>query len=455
MRQYEKVVEYIMDLSSKGLLQAADQLPSIRTLSTQLEVSKASVIRGYEELESRHLIYVIPKSGYYWMDRLSDGHVKRMGIDFTKAHPDESMIPYRAFQHCINQAIELYQRELFSYSQSAGLPRLIHALNNHLAERQIFCRVGQIVVTSGSQQSLALLAQMDFDNDRRGVLVEQPSYSMFQNLTKLLKIPMAGIKRTPDSLDFKGLEKAFKSGQYKFFYCIPRCHNPYGTSLSEKDKKRLVSLAAKYKVYIVEDDYLADLSTDYKQLPLYYYDTAGMVIYIKSFSKAFLPGIRLGFAVLPKNLMTTFLEHKNAHDLNTSVLSQGALELFITSGLYDKHTQKAQKYYHQKGELAKHILSALTPLSTKGVHVTLPNSGFLCWIGFSQDYDLANLKQKLQKEGLRISDGSEFLQVSEEKPLGFRICFSTLTEEEITLGLTRLVSVIIEHSESTTVPAYL
>lgn len=448
MKQFEKAVHYILDLADRGELKAAEQLPSIRDLAERLHISKASVIRGYEELESRHLVYVIPKSGYYWMDRLLEATPKRFGVDFTKVHPDEKLIPFRAFQHCMNQSIELYQKELFGYSDPAGLPRLVSALLRHLADRQIYCRPNQIAITSGSQQALAILARMDFGNGANTILVEQPSYSVFQQLSELEAIPMCGFPRSPEGLDLKALEKAFKTGLYKCFYCIPRCHNPYGTSLSDKEKKKLVALANKYKVYIIEDDYLADLSTDHKQMPLYYYDTAGMVIYVKSFSKAFLPGIRLGFAVLPQNLHPLFLKHKKAHDLSTSVFSQGALELFISSGLYDKHTQKIQKLYRHKGDVAAGILSSLLPLKPFGVHVILPESGFICWIGFDASFDLNDLYKALQFEGIKVSDASEFNILSPNQLNGFRLCLAPLNEEELTTGLMRLVALILERIPS-------
>lgn len=446
MKQFEKAVDYILKLAEQGQLKAADQLPSIRNLADLLGISKASVIRGYEALELKHLVYVIPKSGYYWMDRNLEDVSPCFGADFTKVHPDEHLIPFRAFQHCMNQSIELYQKELFGYSDPAGLPRLISALHRHLLDRQIYCKPSQIAITSGSQQALSILARMDFGNGGKAILVEQPSYSLFQHLEALEAIPMTGIPRTPEGLDFKALEKAFKTGLYKCFYCMPRCHNPYGTSLSEKDKKKLVSLAIKYNVFIIEDDYLADLSTDHRQMPLYYYDTAGMVVYVKSFSKAFLPGIRLGFVVLPLTLQPMFLRHKRVQDLNTSVFSQGALEIFISSGLYDKHTQKVQKYYKHKGDVAAGILSTLIPLREQGVHVQLPESGFICWIGFDPSFDLTKLYKSFKQEGIQVSDASEFNILMPNQIQGFRLCFAPLSEEEINLGLTRLVALILENT---------
>ncbi|WP_296558075.1 PLP-dependent aminotransferase family protein [uncultured Acetobacterium sp.] len=310
MRQYEKVLETIRTAVLNGGIKSGDKLPSIRGLSEQLHLSNASVIKAYQVLEASHSVYVIPKSGYYWMEQPPEIANEMAYIDFTKMHPDKNLIPFREFQHCLDQSIAHYKRELFCYGPTSGLPSLLIALQNHLAKRQIFCDAHSIVITSGSQQALALLATTDFENGRNEILVEQPSYGVFQSLHALNGIPMTGISRTENGLDFKMLESAMKTGRFKCFYTIPRCHNPLGTSLTEKEKQRLVALAAKYQVYIIEDDYLADLSYGSKSMPLYYYDTHQMVIYVKSFSKAFLPGIRLGLAVMPPKRLSAFTKQK-------------------------------------------------------------------------------------------------------------------------------------------------
>lgn len=133
-------------------------------------------------------------------------------------------------------------------------------------------------------------------------------------------------------------------------------HNPLGTSYSEKDKRCIAELAEKYDVYIVEDDYLADLDKSKKSLPIYYYDIWERVVYLKSFSKTFMPGIRLGAVILQEKLKSEFLKHKRYYDLSTSALEQGALEIYINSGMYKKHIQKNPVYIYEKNELFKGLL---------------------------------------------------------------------------------------------------
>ncbi len=436
MKQYEKVLIAIQSAVENGDIKSGDKLPSIRELAQKLALSPASVIKAYQQLEAEHSVYVIPKSGYYWMERPVDASEEKTFIDFTKMNPDNALIPFREFQHCLDQTIHTYKRELFGYGPTAGLESLQQVLVNHLATRQIFCKPEQLVITAGSQQALSLLAMTDFENGHKEILLEQPSYGVFQSLHALNGIPMTGISRTESGIDFKSLEAAMKTGRYKCFYTIPRCHNPLGTSLSEKDKQKLVALAHKYQVYLIEDDYLADLSYSPKSMPLYYYDTHQMVIYVKSFSKAFLPGIRLGLVVLPPKLLASFTKQKRAHDLNTAVLSQGALEMFIASGMYDRHTQRCRRVYQKKCKLATSILGTL---DHPKVVVLLPTDGFLAWIGFSDGFPISRLLENLQTVQIKVTTADVYYQIFKIHPQGIRICFSTLTDQEIKAGLTELI----------------
>ncbi|WP_251862387.1 aminotransferase class I/II-fold pyridoxal phosphate-dependent enzyme [Clostridium sp. Marseille-Q2269] len=110
---------------------------------------------------------------------------------------------------------------------------------------------------------------------------------------------------------------------------MPRFHNPLGTCYSQIQKRTIVKLAQKYDVFIVEDDYLADLEQDSKADPLYSYGDFSHVIYLKSYSKIIFPGLRIGVAVIPEVLIENFGKYKRLIDVDSSMLSQGALEIYI------------------------------------------------------------------------------------------------------------------------------
>lgn len=186
---------------------------------------------------------------------------------------------------------------------------------------------------------------MPFPNGKSVVLVEQPGYAGMIGSLQLLGATAIGIRRTEEGFDLEELEKLFRTNSIKLFYTTPRFHNPLGTSLDRRQKERIAALAAKYDVYVAEDDYLADLENDSRADPIFSYDRSEHVIYIRSFSKIMLPGLRLGVAVLPKALLHTFRLYKSSSDLSTSALSQAALEIHLSSGLFRRHAGLMRSRY--------------------------------------------------------------------------------------------------------------
>jgi DNA-binding transcriptional MocR family regulator len=238
---------------------------------------------------------------------------------------------------------------------------------------------------------------MPFPNGKSNILIEQPTYSGITQSCWLANVTALGIARTPRGIDFETLERIFQNGNIKFFYTIPRFHNPLGTSLSNEEKKRLLALALRYDVYIVEDDYLADLETNPKADPLFAFDSEEHVIYLKSFSKTLLPGLRIGMAILPQMLISTFKSFKKAADLNTSILSQGALEIYIRSGMLEKHHQKIKMFYQTR------MVSLLTACKTHlppTVNYVVPKTGFFA--SMELPYSAQTLVEKAKIENIRL-----------------------------------------------------
>ncbi|WP_411681214.1 PLP-dependent aminotransferase family protein [Clostridium thailandense] len=430
--KYEFIIECIEKLILTNKLKQGERLPSIRSLAAKYNCNKSTVIRAYKELESNHKIYAVPKSGYYLVEKSSLDDCERQVINFAETAPDPKLLPYKEFNHCINRAVELYKNNLFSYSDVQGLESLREALADHLSEYQIFTSKEKIFVTTGSQQALSILAKMPFPNGKKNVLIEQPTYSLIHKIVELNGDKLVGISRDYRGIDFHELEELFKNESIKFFYTIPRFHNPLGTSYSEKEKKKIVELAEKYDVYIVEDDYLADIDINKNNQPVFYYDVSERVIYVKSFSKAFMPGIRIGVVVLHDKLKNEFLKHKRYYDLNTSVLSQGGLEIFVNSGMYRNHVRKIKLEYKKKMSYLKKCLEVL---DTSRVKLFIPTTGFFVWIKLIKKVNIDILLKELEKKDIFISPARKYFIENKSNENSFRICISKLKLKEIKSGI--------------------
>jgi DNA-binding transcriptional MocR family regulator len=282
--------------------------------------------------------------------------------------------PYKDFCHCMDKAVKLYGDKLFDYAQPKGMPELVDALVRHLIDDNIFTRPKNLYVTNGAQQALYILGNMPFPNNRTKVLVEQPTYSVMLQALKNANTPVVGIRRDHDGIDLDALDALFKQGDIKLFYTIPRFHNPLGCSCDIREKRHIAELAVKYGVYILEDDYLADLETDRKADSIYGLGDKEWILYVRSFSKTLLPGLRLGMCILPEKLQSAFESIKRSLDIHTPVLTQGALEIYLKSKMAKAHLHKTRSHYTRKMALFRQAIKL--PMGDR-IQWHVPSTGLL------------------------------------------------------------------------------
>ena len=254
-------------------MQKGDKLPSIRDLVEQYGVNKDTVQRALRSLREESFIYAVNKSGYY---------VLKNSERKEREEKDYSQLPIEDLRICFNQSLaSAHDLKLTRKEQASGMDELIDALMPVLEEYGVYATKEQLVITTGTQQALYILLQL---LQGKKILLEQPTYARMNELVKHLNIPYETIERQMDGdIDLNRLEELFASGEFSLFYTISRFHNPLGGSYSEATKKKIVELASKYSVYIIEDDYMADF-VEGNATPLHYYDMDGRVIYVKSFS---------------------------------------------------------------------------------------------------------------------------------------------------------------------------
>ncbi|MCP1357054.1 PLP-dependent aminotransferase family protein [Aneurinibacillus migulanus] len=435
--KYTLIMCEIKEQVANGTLGPGDKLPSVRQLSERFSCSKNTIIKAYNELEKEHLIYSVPKSGYYIVNeyRSFDNDKINQKIDFLSAGPDKEVMPYIEFQHCINQAIDIYKEELFTYSDQQGIYSLRLQLIKYLQDLQVFTNPERLFIVSGSQQALNMLVSMPFPNGKNNILVEQPTYFGFIESLNLHKATTFGIELTMEGIDLARLEYIFRNNQIKFFYIVPRFHNPLGHSYTNEEKKRIVKLAQKYDVYIVEDDFLGDLDPNPKADPMFSYDPSGRVIYIKSFSKIMLPGLRLAIAVLPNLMINTFLRYKFSSDFNSSALSQGALEIYLKSGMFSGHIKRIRGLYHRKMQLLQEACEMYLSSNTS---FSKPSSGFYLTIHLPDQVKARRMVDLLLRENIYVDDAIRMFLPEYRKENMLRLSISQVNENQINQGIEQI-----------------
>ncbi|OCT13018.1 GntR family transcriptional regulator [Paenibacillus pectinilyticus] len=443
MYKYFLIVNAIEQQLEQGHIRAGQKLPSIRDLSHSFACTKSTVIRALTILESRHLIYSIPQSGYYAVQQRAgaiDASENRI-FDFSSAAPDPDLFPYLDFKHCVDKAFDMYKNELFAYGTPQGLPSLLKLLSKHLANYQVFTKSDHIHVTSGVQQALSILSLMPFPNQKRGILIEQPSYHLFIQLIASYQIPVHGIARSVEGIDLDELEHLFRTEDIKFFYTMPRFHNPLGCSYSESTKKAIAKLAKRNDVYIVEDDYLADLEQDSKSDPIYAYDSSH-VIYLKSYAKILFPGLRVGVAVLPPDLDDTFRTFKKVSDIDSPMLSQAALEIYIQSGMFERRQRKIRDAYSER---LVHLHNSLTANSNGSFTVSTPLlSGVHTHIELPAHMPIPLLLERLRKKQVLIQNLAPYYLPGFDQMALLSLSITRVADERIDAGV-QIIAHEIKH----------
>ena len=328
--KYQAVVSFLKKGIESGKFPTGSRLPSIRQLSQDFHCSKDTIQRALLELRHEQYLYAKPQSGYYVLEQ---GQHQDLEIEVT----DEHASAYDDFRLCVNETLIGRENYLFNYyDNQEGLEELRQSVHQLLFNQALYCKPDQLVLTSGTQQALFILSQIDFPSKGEEILVEQPTYHRMNRLLVAQGLAYQTIERRIDGIDLDELEEQFKSGKIKFFYTIPRYHYPLGHSYSDQEKRAILDLANHYGVYIVEDDYLGDLDPKKRQT-FHYLDTEDRIIYIKSFSTSLFPALRITALILPNALKEAFVSYKNILDYDSNLIMQKALSLYIDSQLFEKN----------------------------------------------------------------------------------------------------------------------
>jgi len=440
MQKMEQVEKFIMEEIAQGKIKKGQKLPSCREIAKILKVNKITVNKAYQVLEEKHILYCVPRGGYYFVGSEEDDVIPSEIIDFQTVRPDPSLIPYRTFTHAMNRAIEDYKKLLFNYDSPLGLIQLRETLKERFEQDGVYTQTSQIMVTQGAQQGIYLALKTLFYHDYTSkLLVEIPTYNLLLNMAENLNINCIGIERSKDGIDLNTLEKIFVQENIKAFYLIPRYHNPTGYSFSEKLKKKIVELCYKYQILLIEDDYLADLTGDKRNLPLHYYDTNNLTIYIRSFSKTFMPGIRLGAIVFPDEYCNSFIKQKRLIDINTSSIPQAALDYFIRSGMYDQHIKKVSACYKRKLQKAEAILKQV---NIPGLSIHTPKQGIFIWMTLPDSISIQEIKKELTQNKIQVSSSSDSYLIHTTTH-HLRLCISGISEKSL-MSLNTLIEIIKE-----------
>ncbi len=429
---YQQLADHIIGLIEEKLIKGEERLPSIKKLSEFLGVNIATVVRAYEVLEEKDYIVKKPGSGCFVKSR------EEKMLNFASGTPSYDFFPIDDFKKIINHVMDKDGAKAFEYTLGQGDLELRRELREYIQKYHIQSHEDQIHVISGAQQGIdlivkALLTQKDT------VIIENPSYTGAIGAFKSRGVHLEGVPLKNDGMDLKKLEETIKKSHPKLLYVMPNFQNPTGTSYSGYQKNKLLALAKEYDFYILEDDYLSDLSF-YSQdsRTLKSMDKENKVIYLKSFSKIFMPGLRLGFLVVPEELQASILEAKLISDISTSGLLQRALKEYMGQGLWEKHIEALKKLYQKRFDLAMKEIAEQMP---ENVKFTFPKGGLNFWFELPPGIKEQEFINQLEAMNILVAPGRLFFHEKTDKSY-FRMSIANVEEKEIRQGLEKIARLI-------------
>lgn len=453
---YKQLFEQIKEQIRQGILPEDYKLPTIRQLAEGLDVNNITVVNAYKLLEEQKLVYKKIGSGTYVLpleERINAGtaledeyadeeydYIEAEGfIDFATASPDPRLFPMKDFKMAINEVMERDGGKAFMYHDSRGFLPLRSSIASYLSRNALSVSAEEVYIISGAQQGIdiiskALLTSGDY------VFVESPTYTgavaVFKSRgAKVVEIPMLW-----DGPDMKELEKLLQVIKPKFMYTMPNFQNPTGCSYSERKKKHLMLLCKKYRLLVVEDDYSGDLSYTAKEaVPLKAYDQIDQVVYIKSFSKIFMPGLRVAFLIIPQHIKKIIASAKHMTDISTSGFMQRVLDLYLSRNILDEHIRYMKKEYGIR------YLEAVRACKKylRGATFSQPNGGLNLWIKLPAEVPSGLLSEKCREKKVLITPGTAFLTGGEGESY-IRISFAGVEEADITQGIAIIGSMMEE-----------
>ena len=448
---YIQLYESMKELILNGSYKEGEKLPSIRSLANKLEVNNITVVNAYKILEQEGYIYSVPGSGTYVRrsnypmapSLMEDGDIEMMidgvlaisknSINFASVSPTPEIFPIEDFKQALIEVLDRDKGMAFVYPEINGYEPFRESISYFLKDNyDIEIEKDQILVISGGQQGIdiitkALVCQEDY------VFVENPTYSGAISAFKSRGAKIIGIPIEEDGLNLDVLHDYIKKYKPKLLYMMTNYQSPTTYSYSLEKKRKLIELSEKYGFYIIEDDFLTDLKYDDKDnRPLKSLDRLDQVIYVKSFSKVFMPGLRIGFMTVPQRLFKGIVRAKHNTDISSSGFFQRAFDLYLRKGYWKNHIETIKRVYSQKYNT---MVEELERLSQYGINFHKPNGGLSIWIRLPKDIDSIELYNECEENNVALVPGKIFFTDDNIYSNYIRLSFGAVSNEEIVQGI--------------------
>ncbi|MEC2401084.1 PLP-dependent aminotransferase family protein [Bacillus subtilis] len=434
-----------------GRLKEGWKIPSTRELSKELKISRNVVISAYELLYAEGYIESRQGAGSFISKGILLDCAKRKNIkdqktatltnpchtdtgdivDFKTGMPDLQLFPRIQWQKVYSETMKNSPKQLFGYGKPEGLYELRKALADYLyLKRGICCSSENIIITNGAAQGLSILSHA-LVHPGDSICLEDPCsidiYRIFnQKNCSMYSLEVDQLGAVTKHLKFKEAPK--------LIYVTPSHQFPLGGTLPIQRRIELIQYARHHNTYIVEDDYDSEFRYTSPVISSLYELDPDRVIYIGTFSKTLSPALRIGYLILPDELIEQCRKEKWYSDLHSSLFEQKALAEFISQGHLDRQIRKANKIYKQKNNL----LTKMLKREFSSICIMGESTGLHLAVDFQYDHPSDKFQQALKKERVHIYPANDYTRRSHSHNSKWLLGFGHLSLEEIEKGVRRI-----------------
>lgn len=449
---YIQIYLYIREEIKSGRIKKGSQLPSIRSLAKNLNVSKITIDNAYQQLLVEGYIESKKGSGMYVLeieenilppnkiDTIDTSLILKsnnLEYDFNYGSIDIESFDLSSWKKLASQILNSSDKEFLQYGDPQGEIELRKEISKYLrTSRGVLCSENQVIITSGTSNSLQLICELI---DDKSVAIENPCWDRAKYVFQ-----KNNFKITPISLDKNGISfKYLKKVSAKLVYITPSHQFPAGIVMPIARRQKLLNWANDNDGFIIEDDYDSEFRYTSNPIPsLQSIDNNDRVIYLGTFSKSLAPSLRLSYLILPKELLTKYYENITMYEQNTSRITQKTLELFMAHGYWERHIRKMRKLYSKKyNTLIKTIESEFND----GIRIIGGNAGLHILIEIRNGMSENKIISITKKVGIKIYPTSKYWvnKTNAKYPI-FLIGFGALNEKQIVDGIKLLKNVLFE-----------
>ena len=363
-------------------------------------------------------------------------------ISFAGGLPSPKTFPVQAFAAACQEVLSTDGRAALQYASSEGYPPLREWVASDLNRQSTAAGLpwavdpAQVLITTGSQQALDLIAKILIDKDAK-VLVETPTY--LGALQAFIPMEPAFVSVASDAEGVAMADLVAKAFGARFLYVLPNFQNPTGQSMSEARRARLSEEATRIGLPMVEDNPYGDLWFNAPPPPTLTARNPEGCIYMGSFSKTLAPGLRLGFLVAPPAIYPKLLQAKQAADLHTPSFNQRMVYEVLKTGFLDGHVPGIRALY--KAQCEAMLVALDTHLAGTGVQWNTPDGGMFLWVKLPQGMDATDLLPQAVERNVAYVPGAAFYS-GPAKCNTLRLSFVTASVDQIHTGIAALAGVL-------------